>query len=505
MSLEDINNLPDTISKGQNGHRENHETIHRGMKEIKTELEGKITKQQADGIYANSNLARQIDKYDHGLTFMQNVRFESKVRAGLAGDSTGNAPDEWFDLLVKKIGAEHPDQKYSIAHWNDTNQSFDAATVVQSGTAVESGVKARDTFNRTGPDLAGSKPDLGANWSTDGSNANGDWTLDGAAAVNTSETTRGGQYLDMATSGDMETRIDLTIDTTTVASARSFRVYTAYKSTTDHVFAQVTISQTTGAANLSIWKRISNTASKITASTDVVSTAIAASTANQAITVRFKIEGRNLTFTVKKGSTTDTVTAQLSAAEAEALAGASKGGIGVVQSALLPIRMTLFELSLLNALPAPEALFYNTSVSGTRLEYQQARLAQLFPERLDVLFLSAGHNYQQRTPEELHSLIDSFVNDFHALWPDVPIVITGQNPEYAPATARLAHNARQQSLAMYARSRGFGYIPTTAKMLAESDKGRSLVQADGIHPVVGETGTGSAFWRDVAYDYLKSL
>lgn len=442
---------------------------------------------------------------DAGLTFMQNVRFESQVRAGLAGDSTGNAPDEWFDLLAKKLGAAHPDQKYSVTHWNDASQSFDAPTVLQPGTSPTSGVKARDTFQRTSAELVGSKPDIGANWSTDGSNGNGDWTVEPGAAVASAETTRGGQLLDMGVSGDMETRVDMTIDTTTVAAARSMRLYNAYKSTTDQLFAQITVSQSTGAATLAIWKRIANTSTKITASTDVTSKAIAANTAGQAVTARIRLEGTTVTFTVAKGGTTDTVTATITESDAAALSGASKGGVAIVQSAPLPVRMTLVELSLLNALPSPDALFVNTSVSGTRLEYQQARLAQLFTERLDVLFLSAGHNYQQRTPAELHDLIDSFVADFRALWPGTPIVLTGQNPEYAPATARLAHNARQQSLAAYAKSRGFGYIPTTAAMLAESDKGRSLVQADGIHPTVGETGSGSAFWRDRAHDYLTAL
>lgn len=142
-----------------------------------------------------------VGQSDAGLVFMQNVRFESRIRAGVAGDSTGNNANEWFDLLAATLASEHIDQRYSIPHWNDPTQTWDAATVIQEGTTP--------------------------------------------------------------TSGD-------------------------------------------------------------------------------------------------------------------------------------------------------------TSVSGTRLEYQQARLPLLFPERLDVLFLSAGHNYQQQTPAELHAAIDSFVADFRALWPGTP-------------------------------------------------------------------------------------
>lgn len=448
-----------------------------------------------------------VGQSDAGLVFMQNVRFESRIRAGVAGDSTGNNANEWFDLLAATLASEHIDQRYSIPHWNDPTQTWDAATVIQEGTTPTSGVKARDTFDGMSGDLTGRTPTLGGSvWSNDGSNGVGDWTGDGSDAIASTETVRGGQLLDMGVSGEMETRIDFTISTATVASARSMRFYTGYKSAADNVFGAITVSQSAGAALLSIYKRIGNVSTKISAATDVTSTAIAANTADQAVTVRVRREGLGVTFTVTKGGVTDTITAALTAEEASTLSAASKGGIAIVQAAPLPVRMTLFELTLLNAPAAPDAVFYNTSVSGTRLEYQQARLPLLFPERLDVLFLSAGHNYQQQTPAELHAAIDSFVADFRALWPGTPIILTGQNPEFAPATARLAHNTRQQSLPAYAKTRGFGYIPVTTAFLAQPNKGRALVLDDGIHPTVGAVeDTGSALWRDTVHAYLSSL
>ncbi|KSZ56149.1 hypothetical protein Z045_24790 [Rhodococcus pyridinivorans KG-16] len=92
----------------------------------------------------------------------------------------------------------------------------------------------------------------------------------------------------------------------------------------------------------------------------------------------------------------------------------------------------------------------------------QDLFAEFFPQRLDVLFLSAGHNYQQRTPAEMFALIDSFVADFRALRTGTPIIVTGQNPQLAPASAQLAHNERQKALAAYWRERGFGYVPVTS-------------------------------------------
>lgn len=443
---------------------------------------------------------------DGGLAFMQKVRYEQGVRAAMAGDSTGNNSDEWYEMMVAALGVAHPDQKYSMTRWDDVNQVLLAPTVLQAGNAVTVGVKARDTLNTVSADLSGRTPTLGGSvWSNDGSNGVGDWTVAADGATATTEAVRGTQLLDMGVSGEMETRVDLTLSTVIAAGARSIRVLGNYKSNTDNMFGTIVVTQAAGLAQLNIFKRINNVATKISAATDITSTAIAANTAGQAITAKIKLVGTTVTFTVNKGATTDTVTATLTAEEAAILRDGSKGGIGVNQAVPLPVRMTLFELTLLSAPAIVEAKFWNTAVSGTRLEYQQARLATLFPERLDVLFLSGGHNYQQSTPAEFQALLDSFVTDFHALWPGTPIVITGQNPEYAPATARLAHNLRQQSLPEYCKARGFGYIPVTHQFFAEPNKGRDLVIFDGIHPVTGATATGSSLWRDIALDYLSSL
>lgn len=465
-----------------------------------------ITREQAETDFATAPLVSRTGEHDGGRAFMQNVRFEGPVRMGVAGDSTGNATGEWVDLVIRRLAAKHPDQKYSSIMLDPTSLNYNAPVTIQPGTAPTSGVKARDTFQGSPGELVGSMPTLGTAWWAEGGNSNGDWVRDGTGgASTTADTVRAAVALDMGVMGDMETRIDATIDTTTVAAARSVRIFTAYKSNADHLFGQVTISQSTGAAILALYKRVGNTLTKINSGSDPTSTVIAANTANQAVTFRAKREGLRFTFTITGGGKTDTLTADVTESDLAAIEGGAKGGIAVTQAAQLPLRMTLVELSLLNAAVPDEAIFWNSSISGSRLESQQARLAELFPQRLDVLFLSAGHNYQQRTPAEMFALIDAFVDDFHELWPGTPIVITGQNPQYAPASARLAHNARQKALAEYCRKRGFGYVPVTARWLEQANKGRDLVQADGIHPTIGDTNTGSSFWADRVLEYLNAL
>lgn len=447
-----------------------------------------------------------IPQSDGGLAFMQKLRGEvSDVRAGLAGDSTGNFTNEWFDMLVDELADSRPSLTFKLTHYGESTQVWEPLTTVQTGDVPQDGVKARDTFARTGAELGMSTPDLGPNWTTDGGNSAGDWTLDGSGAVSSSQTTRGAHMLDMQTAGDMEWRLDLNIDTTTAAFARQIRLHGRYKATTDHIFAELTVAQSNGAVTARISKRIANTVTKISATTDVIVPAIAANTPNQNVSISLRCEGLTNTLTITSGGVTNTVVGVITQSDYDTLYGATKAGIGIVQTGLLPVRMTLAELSLINAPEPLEATFWNSSISGTRLEYQQERIETLFPEPLDVLFVSAGHNYQTRTPEEMHALIDSFVESFHGVQPGVPIIVTGQNPEFAPATNRNAHNMRQFTLKSFCRTRGYGYIDVPERWIENPNRGRALVQEDGIHPTVGAVDTGSSFWRDRVLAYLNSL
>lgn len=465
-------------------------------------VDEKLSVEDANATYAPV----WADERDGGLAAMQKLRFEQEeVRFGLAGDSTGNSSTEWFDLAATALGVAHPALRVEVPHWNDTTQAWDAATVVQAGTTVSTGVKARDTFTRTG-DVSGSTPDLGLPWTNDGSNALGDWAMDGSKAVATAETVRSTVLQDMQVDGEMEVRIDFNISTVTASGARSVRFLTSYKSATDHIFGNLAVNQSTGAVTLNLNKRLGNVVTKISPTTDPTSAAIAANTANQDVTSRIKVVGNTVTFTLTRGGTTDTLTGTLTEPDLAAIAGAKKGGVFVSQATNpLPFSMDLFEISLLTAEPSVKATFWNSSVSGSTLAYQESRIATLFPEPLDVLLLSAGHNYSTDAPEVHQGKVDAFVAAFHAVQPGVPIVITGQNPQFAPSGNRAAHNKRQSALKSYCRSRGFGYIPNTEKWLEQANKGSDLVQADGIHPTVGSSGTGSSFWRDRVLDYLNAL
>lgn len=56
----------------------------------------------------------------------------------ILGDSTGNETTEWLYLTLQSLAAEFPAYTVTHALWNDTNQSYDAATTIQTGTGSQS-------------------------------------------------------------------------------------------------------------------------------------------------------------------------------------------------------------------------------------------------------------------------------------------------------------------------------------------------------------------------------
>ncbi|NKS79406.1 hypothetical protein GS539_29515 [Rhodococcus hoagii] len=148
---------------------------------------------------------------------------------------------------------------------------------------------------------------------------------------------------------------------------------------------------------------------------------------------------------------------------------------------------------------------YNASVPGSRLDHQQARLAAMTPQRPDVAFISAGHNYQTDTPEVFLPKVQQFVDALHALYPGVPIVCTSQNPEFTPAANPAAHNARQRALRTYAKQQGWGYVPGYEVFALRADGGRTCVQEDGVHPSFSvASNNGSQIWGDAGAQYLRA-
>lgn len=144
--------------------------------------------------------------------------------------------------------------------------------------------------------------------------------------------------------------------------------------------------------------------------------------------------------------------------------------------------------------PLGWATVYNAAVAGSTIAYQQARLAAMYPVQPDVVFIHHGHNYASgsTTPNQFLVAVDGFLAELFAIWEPCPVVISSQNPEFVATgvdAARVTrHLAIQSAIRSGARERGWGYLPVFEAFSALADGGKSNVQADGIHPVIG-TGT----------------
>lgn len=411
------------------------------------------------------------------------------------GDSTGNAPDEWAYLLVQALATAHPDMRVLYQLWDDTAQAYGAETELQAGSVPGTGVVFRDTFTRTG-DLYGSTPDLGPVWGGY-TNTPGDWSLDGANAVRTSDATGSEALADGGVPGDVEVRWQGQINTLSGGtSPRLNRTFVKYLDSSNHLFAQVAISQTNGTASFTLFKRIGGTASQIGAA---VTAAVTAEQDQAPIDVTVRVEGTAITATVNGTVITGSLTEQ----EAQTLGPSTRAGIvaGVVPTGSAT-RMSIFEIEALGAATAAQTLrVFNGSMSGSRLTYQADRLALMLPSAPDLVLISSCHNYGTTEPGTYVDEVETFVEQVLDLHPEAGVAVSSQNPQKAPAANPSGHHRRLAALRPVVLRHGWGYIAAFEAFRAQADKGDSMIAADGVHPVAA----GSQLWRDAALRYIDRL
>jgi hypothetical protein len=439
---------------------------------------------------------------DAGEDFAQKLRYGiGNPQLGVAGDSTGNASNEWPSLLVDKLAADYPAVGFRRQLVDEATDVYGTETVVSAGQgSTGTTTTAADTFDGTG-DLLGSTTTSGHVWSG-ASNAGGDWTRGGGVITRSADTVQSDLILDGGLAGDMAVYwTGLTMSTETPTTQRFRRLYAKYLTSQNHVFVAIQVS-TTGIVTTSIVKRIANTATTLTSANGHLPSAQASTTFDASISV----VGLTVTAIVNG----NTISATLTQADADALSAASALGLGSsndVGGTASAVRIDILG----SATAAQTVKLWCGSKSGSTLQWQQDRLAALYPVPLDLLFISSIHNYGSDSPAQWQAKVDTFVAAFRKVQPTCGIVIVSQNPQKpgSLAVSRAAHMARAMSARSYARRRGFGYAPTIEAFLARGDKGVSLILPDGIHPTTGEAPasapTGSSLWRDAVRTFLSGL
>jgi len=101
-----------------------------GATRLTKELVDDITKGISDGheilSTASANATRMLSKLNRGT---------DNVDILYIGDSTGNEPAEHIYLETQALAAQFPKYTVNYRLWNDTSRTYDAATVIQTGTA----------------------------------------------------------------------------------------------------------------------------------------------------------------------------------------------------------------------------------------------------------------------------------------------------------------------------------------------------------------------------------
>lgn len=433
---------------------------------------------------------------DVGQNFKQKLLLKSgNITMGVAGDSTWNAIDEAIDLYMAKLATDYPWLAISIKHWNDATQAYDADAVISAGTADTGGLVFNDTFTRTAADLFGTTPDIGTAWGRDGANATGDWSIDGAKLVRTADATSGNMLANAISQGDQTVSLSGTISSTNTGVARNHRLYFHYASSTDHLFAQIAVSST-GVVSFSLVKRIGNIVTTVASGGGA---GMASNTASIPYTLSVSKNGLNVSATLNS----TTISGVLSSDDDLAVAGGTQAGFS--GSVLQNDTIDNFQINIPNPAPAKKLTLYNASWPGSKLDYQQPRLASMFPVDLDVLLINSGHNYGAASPDAYLDAMSDFIYSFRLLQPKSGIVIASQNPQKAPAQVKL-HLARQSVLKSYCKRFNYGYIPIIEAYKALGDGGDSLINStDGVHPTPGTPNTGSSLSRDTITTYFNGI
>lgn len=162
--------------------------------------------------------------------------------------------------------------------------------------------------------------------------------------------------------------------------------------------------------------------------------------------------------------------------------------------------------------PSSSLEIWNGAVGGTTLAHQRDRIATMYPSnmRFDRILVTGGHNHGTQEPADFLAILGAFIAAFRAAHPEARILISSQNPQFAPSSTIAAHARRQQALRGYALERGYEYLPVFEAFTAQPDGGASLVlSSDGIHPTTSTnsditTWNGSMLWAAVWMSTINS-
>lgn len=433
------------------------------------------------------------------------------MRGAVAGDSTvndGNDPVRKFLIRLGQLTPAGVGMKERL--WSTGSSTYATDVDVKAGTTTASvgGTVLTDNFNRTAAELVGSTTSGGQVWA----GTAGGWSSDGSTASASS----GAAVLGFDTGSKTHTH-KATLKVVTSAQAAQSQARVVACSTRpdinaggNYVWALLNLT-TTGILQIALWKRIAGVQTEI-AATVTVSGITGASATPQTLIVSLDVAIQQVKCTVTVGGVDQGLNATVTESDA--------GALGTHVNLVMPANTYgAFKVdSAEAATPYTPGVYtgmevWNAAVGGTNLTYQQARIATMYPSgtHFDWLLVTNGHNGGGQSPEAFIAEVDGFITAFKAAHPETLILISSQNPQFAPATTIEAHARRQAALRDYAMEKGYEYLPVFEAFRNQPDGGASLVNpADGIHPTVGvntsdiTTWCGNLLWTAVWLKVIES-
>lgn len=469
-------------------------------------------RQTADGLYATSeDIASALGAIGGGTPATQGFELlASKIAFGgmgrhavaCASDSTANDGNDWFRVLTRKYGNLLPPSVRRVSNaWraatNDWQTIVDAEG--QGGAAFD-GVVLRDEFNRIAAELVGSTPNVGPAWT----GSAGVWSANGTHATANGIGTLGVD----AGAKDATIKVEYTLVTSTPAASQTHRVFVAGASSANRVWFAIALN-TSGGATFNLFKTIGNTSTSLNPMTGVFEEVgiDRNSPTPQTVTVELSLAIQNVTVTVTGPGGSATRTGTITESDYAALT--TTCGIAPQSSGGTP-QMTINRVEVTTApRPASGALieFWNGAIGGAGTgTFNSAKRAQIWGgKHIDVLVVGFGHNNGNQTGEDFATEIEVWVAAWMVDHPETQaIVVTSQNPQFAPAANPAAHAERQMAVRLLARRQGWDYIPAFEAFNALPDGGKTLIGADGVHPTTDPAspytadGYGGGFWADAA-------
>ena len=413
------------------------------------------------------------------------------------GDSTANGTDEWLYLALSQFRLDYPNMRVTHELWNDTNQNYDAATVLQAGNSESEPAPAfSDGFGRTGA-LVGSSTEVGAATWQGGSSVG---STDGSAWQYATFAGWFNHTMDPKGVDGMIARMVATLPANQTNNA-ALRMSILGDPATGNDELMTGISANADTISVNLYRRDGQTAVGLGTSQAI---AAVPNTATRKIEVTLSLRNGQVTSTITMldgSGKTASATGPLGATDA--WPGWGKKALRV-HGSLSGIAVDSVSLGLMGRDPSTLRVI-NGSMPGASLSYFQVagRIAKVLPVDADLLTLASSHNHGTQTVtafvQQVKDTLDMYVE------PRVPsagIVLVSQNPQFDPITKanQDAHLARLRAIRPLAAERGYGYIAAAEKFLKNSDRGKSLVNTDGVHPIA----TGSQAWRDAALSFLRT-